>query len=141
MYDDIEKRKRKILQMKEEIARLYKKVKKIVFNVFNISNKSDFEKKMNEDFAYLEYSVVEEDKEEDCLVIEVDSTMAEDFLNIEGCQINNHNIAIFLDEKLKNTEIKKKVGTWDEPSGGGNKGAKQSKNKPVNKGKKRGRLQ
>lgn len=114
MYDDMEKRKRKIFQMKEEIAKIYKKKKSIVYNVYNISNTADFDKKMKENYEYLEYKVKEEDKEENCLVIEVKMTMAEDFLNIDGCQINNHNIEIYMDVDTKKTEVKA-VGTWDTP--------------------------
>lgn len=101
--------------MKEEIAKIYKKKKSIVFNVFNISDMDDFVKKMKKDFEYLDYDVKEEDKEENCLVVEVKMTMAEDFLNIDGCQINNHNIEVYMDVETKNIE-KKVVGTWDAPS-------------------------
>ena len=117
MYDNMENRERTIFQMKEEIAKIYKKKKVIVFNVYNVANSSDFDKKMKENFDYLEYKIKEEDVEENCLVIEVKMTMAEDFLNIDGCQINNHNIEIYMDVETKKKDVKAKgVGTWDTPS-------------------------
>lgn len=113
MYDNLERRKRKIERMKEEIMKMYGSKKKFVFNVYNVSCKKSFETKMKKDFEYLEYTVLEEDKDEDCLVVEVERTMAEDFLNIEGCQIGNGNVAVFLDKTVK--EKPKKTGTWDNP--------------------------
>ena len=101
--------------MKEEISKMYKIKKVFLFNVFNISNKEEFKKKMNKDFDYIEYKVLEEDTEENCLVIEVTKTMAEDFLNVDGCQINKANIEVYLDESLRDREPKKEVGTWDQP--------------------------
>ena len=111
MYDNMEKRERKIFQMKEEIAKIYKKKKVIVFNVYNVANSSDFDKKMKENFDYLEYKIKEEDVEENCLVIEVKMTMAEDFLNIDGCQINNHNIEIYMDVETKKKDINMRMIT------------------------------
>jgi hypothetical protein len=115
MYDNLERRKRKIQQMKDEISKMYKIKKVFLFNVFNISKKEEFKKKMDKDFDYIEYKVLEEDAEENCLVIEVAKTMAEDFLNVDGCQINNANIEVYLDESLRDREPKKAVGLWDQP--------------------------
>lgn len=118
MYDNIERRKRKIERMKDEIAKNYKSKKVFVFNVYNVSDKEDFNQKMQKDFDYLVYNITEEDKEEDCLVVEVERTMAEDFLNIEGCQIKNANISIYLDEDCKKKGKGKgtsKPGPWNEP--------------------------
>jgi hypothetical protein len=150
MYDKLEKRKRKIPQMKEEIFKLSKNNKKILFNVFNISNKDEFIKKMDKDFGYLEYEVVEEDKEENCLVVSVDKTIADDFLYIDGCQIGNNNVDLYLDEeqnKKKSNNKRKtsqKMGTWDDapvkktPK---KDDTKKTKVKTTQPEKKRGRLQ
>lgn len=119
--------------MKDEIAKMYKSKKVFVFNVFNICDKEAFNKKMKEEFSYIEYTVKEEDKEENCLVVELAKTMAEDFLNIDGCQINNANIAVYLDEELRDKEPKKVVGTWDQPSKNVKTDSKNQKTKKVRK--------
>ena len=145
----MEQRKRKIQQMKEEIFRLSKKKKSILFNVFNISDKEEFDKKMKADFPTLEYKVEEEDKEEDCLIVSVEYTMADDILYIDGCKIKNNNIDLYLDEEQKISKKKKettqKTGTWDEPTQP-TKAKKEAPPKAISKplktgGKKRGRLQ
>lgn len=113
MYDDVERRKRKVERIKDEIAKLYKSKKVFVFNVYNVCDKEAFDKKMESEFDYLEYKVTEVDQENDCLAVEVERTMAEDFLNIEGCLISNANISLYLDEDSKG-KGPGKTGKWDD---------------------------
>lgn len=99
MYDHLERRKTKIKTIKKEISKLSKNQSHITFNVFNITEEALFNEKMKSDYSYLDFEVKEMDTTEKCIVVQLEKNLAEDFLNMEGDRIGNHNLSIYLDDQ------------------------------------------
>lgn len=101
MYDIQERKKTKEDRIRSELQRLPTANQTVYYNVFNICDKYLFERKMKENFRYLEFKVREVDEDENCLSVSVSRTIGEDFLIIDGERFGNLDISLYLDDQKK----------------------------------------
>lgn len=103
MYDAQERKKEKEERIRGELQRLPANKEKVYFNVFNICDKYLFNRKMKENFQYLEYKIREIDEDENCIAVSVSKTISEDFLIIDGERFGNLDISLYLDDQAKDS--------------------------------------
>ena len=122
MYDIQERKKTKEDRIRGELQRLPSDNKTVYYNVFNICDKYLFERKMKENFQYLEFKVREVDEDENCLAVSVSRTISEDFLIIDGERFGNLDISLYLDDQKKE-ESEEAEAVVEESTGEQSKGS------------------
>lgn len=103
MYDAQERKKEKEERIRNELQRLPADREKVYFNVYNICDKYLFNRKMKENFQYLEYKIREVDEDDNRISVSVSKTISEDFLIIDGERFGNLGISLYLDHKAKDS--------------------------------------